>query len=296
MAALFARLFGCCIRSRSHSPAQAEPDETTHLIPPTNEIPPIRAYVVDQQKINERMGTIVRAKEGKMVNVSAQLPFNLLNRAPHMLESSGTRSRSASANDDTANGHQPPTASQTRLPSDSPERSESPSLQASRSTSSLHPGDASYLPPEADPENGVRRPVFNARLVRPSSTGVWTRRGRSSTRGRPAHYGDERSAPRLTWDYKIWEPNALTTADTSPESGTDGAQLSATHPEDGAAPPDDAAESTPHPPIDADRAGDEDPGGECASEGDGDGGATPHMPAFQIEMADVGKISQSWSD
>ncbi|KAF9002255.1 hypothetical protein BDQ17DRAFT_1425919 [Cyathus striatus] len=36
---------------------------------------------VDHQKLQERLGGIVRAKEGKMVNVSSQIPFNLHNQA-----------------------------------------------------------------------------------------------------------------------------------------------------------------------------------------------------------------------
>ncbi|KAF9482104.1 hypothetical protein BDN70DRAFT_930365 [Pholiota conissans] len=39
-------------------------------------------YADEQQRMKERMGSIVRAKEGKMVNVNARLPFNLHNH-PH---------------------------------------------------------------------------------------------------------------------------------------------------------------------------------------------------------------------
>ncbi|KIM45689.1 hypothetical protein M413DRAFT_442331 [Hebeloma cylindrosporum] len=48
-------------------------DERTHLIPPATEsetsLSP-DAFVVDRQKLEERMERIVRAKEGKMVNVN----------------------------------------------------------------------------------------------------------------------------------------------------------------------------------------------------------------------------------
>ncbi|THU98334.1 hypothetical protein K435DRAFT_965002 [Dendrothele bispora CBS 962.96] len=49
---------------------QPEIDETSRLIPQrTDEQPtPTRMYV-DQERVRERLGTIVRAKEGKMVNV-----------------------------------------------------------------------------------------------------------------------------------------------------------------------------------------------------------------------------------
>ncbi|KAF9476785.1 hypothetical protein BDN70DRAFT_881975 [Pholiota conissans] len=69
----------CCYR-----PIQVEErlDETTHLIPHIIE-PPVthpndRLY--DHQQIQARLGDIVRAKEGKMVNVASHIPFNLHNR------------------------------------------------------------------------------------------------------------------------------------------------------------------------------------------------------------------------
>ncbi|KAI9508508.1 hypothetical protein F5148DRAFT_1195675 [Russula earlei] len=39
--------------------------------------PAARHIIIDQQRMKERLGVIVRAKEGKMVNVNAPLPFNL---------------------------------------------------------------------------------------------------------------------------------------------------------------------------------------------------------------------------
>ncbi|KAN0109764.1 hypothetical protein V8E52_009011 [Russula decolorans] len=39
--------------------------------------PASRHIIIDQQRMKERLGVIVRAKESKMVNVNAPLPFNL---------------------------------------------------------------------------------------------------------------------------------------------------------------------------------------------------------------------------
>ncbi|PSS38006.1 hypothetical protein PHLCEN_2v146 [Hermanssonia centrifuga] len=87
-----------------------------------------------------------------------------------------------------------------RMPSYSPtrDRDPSPSIETSRSTTSLHPGDASYLPPEADHVNGNRRPILHAKLVRgPSGYGVGgsfvpgPRKSRSITRGRLGRFGED---------------------------------------------------------------------------------------------------------
>ncbi|KDQ55600.1 hypothetical protein JAAARDRAFT_37011 [Jaapia argillacea MUCL 33604] len=83
MSSFFTALFSCCLRSHSHT--SEGPDETTHLIPAAAEdstAPPQRhVVVVDHQKMKDRLGVIVRSKEGKMVNVNAQIPFNLHNKS-----------------------------------------------------------------------------------------------------------------------------------------------------------------------------------------------------------------------
>ncbi|KAF8196420.1 hypothetical protein BJ912DRAFT_1040048 [Pholiota molesta] len=81
-------LFSCCCHRRQPSSDDVNtPDERSHLIPATSEdlISPTslglpRTYVDDNQRMKERMSDIVRAKEGKMVNVNARLPFNLHNQ------------------------------------------------------------------------------------------------------------------------------------------------------------------------------------------------------------------------
>ncbi|KAJ7120047.1 hypothetical protein C8R44DRAFT_877522 [Mycena epipterygia] len=81
---MFHLLFSCCIRSGA--PADDDPTviptETSHLIPASGGLssPGLpETITVDHQKLNDRLGTIVRAKEGKMVNVSSRSPFTLQN-------------------------------------------------------------------------------------------------------------------------------------------------------------------------------------------------------------------------
>ncbi|KAJ7175003.1 hypothetical protein C8R43DRAFT_975688 [Mycena crocata] len=74
-----ARLFCCCyIRPRTNRTdveSAVIPNETSRLIdPPSSPAPQI---TVDHQKLNDKLGTIVRAKEGKMVSVNARAPFTL---------------------------------------------------------------------------------------------------------------------------------------------------------------------------------------------------------------------------
>ncbi|GJE92840.1 hypothetical protein PsYK624_089980 [Phanerochaete sordida] len=213
MAGTVVQLFlGCCWRRRLNS--VGEPDEHTRLIRPApeNEVPsPTPNYVVDQQIIRDRLGSIVRSKEGKMVNVNTPLPFNLHNKLD--VDPSNPRpARSRSAHP--VMGGLPESSTDmlpelpSRVSSYSPTRGRdlSPS-HTSRSTTSLHPGDASYLPPEAYPDDSSRRPILNMRLVRgPGGYGVGgkfgPRKGRSATRSRvgtaepdaPQHGGKSTSA------------------------------------------------------------------------------------------------------
>ncbi|KAI9061706.1 hypothetical protein FKP32DRAFT_1594226 [Trametes sanguinea] len=206
MASFFHHVFGCCIRRRSRTVNPEEPDENTPFIPPSDDAPPPRTYTVDHERMRERLGTIVRSKEGKMVNVNQPLPFNLhgQGRTPyaHPTGSSSTNttppraSSSAAQTNITADSSAVAGTTQNpRLPSYSPSRDPSPSIQTSRSTSSLHPGDASYLPPEADPDGGLRRPILNVRLVRAGgrrSSGGRARQGLTFERGRQGRSGDVR--------------------------------------------------------------------------------------------------------
>ncbi|KAJ6512306.1 hypothetical protein DFH09DRAFT_1333454 [Mycena vulgaris] len=73
-------LFPCCIRPLDDDSAdQVIPNETSRLIPASAQLPPPGPpeMTVDHQKLNDRLSTIVRAKEGKMVNVISRTPFTL---------------------------------------------------------------------------------------------------------------------------------------------------------------------------------------------------------------------------
>ncbi|KAF8179232.1 hypothetical protein BJ912DRAFT_644171 [Pholiota molesta] len=88
----------CCYR---HIPPAIDGpyDETSHLIPHIIEPTDIHSNesLYDRRKLQARLGDIVRAKEGKMVNVASQIPFNLHNRVVPMEKSmSSSHSRSAS--------------------------------------------------------------------------------------------------------------------------------------------------------------------------------------------------------
>jgi len=106
--------------------------------------------------MKERLGIIVRAKEGKMVNVNAPLPFNLNNSANH--------------NND--HNHRQPRLS--RLRTSSPQ----PSLDTERQ-SVVSSASASH---ELDED--MRCPTLNVRIIRGGSA---LARGRPITRGAVVH-------------------------------------------------------------------------------------------------------------
>ncbi|KAI0674889.1 hypothetical protein C8Q78DRAFT_1075237 [Trametes maxima] len=285
MATVFRQFFGCCIRSRPQNPE--EPDERTPFIQPTDEVPPILTYTVDHDRMRERLGTIVRSKEGKMVNVNQPLPFNLHGRPPHArtdrsLSANTTPPRASSSAGPTpesstaaGNGQRP------RLPSYSPSREPSPSIQTSRSTSSLHPGDASYLPPEADPENGHRRPILNVRLVRGPGgfmpLGGRPRQGAATVRGRSGRPNEERSREN---GGDAEGPAAARGKGKATASGVNGASNASSFANGEASSADD------------------DNAAHIANSGNNGGAALEEPSALDSEfkIEDVGDISQSWGD
>lgn len=228
-----------------------------------------------------------------MVNVNAALPFNLQNKTLHMkFDPSTSRSAwslSMSAAtvhpdfvsfvsdrrlSDTSGG-----ADGSRLPSYSPTRSRdlSPSLQTSRSTTSLHPGDASSSQPGVYLDNGARLPVFNARMI-PANGGFRagsSSRGRSRTRGRLGRFGEERGRSTPESQQRTDE------SESSPEGMTDNGVAVG----DAPVPVDNDLATTPtiHSPSTIRQLDDF----------DSDGG-TPLGTEFRIQ--DVGKISRSWGD
>lgn len=221
-----------------------------------------------------------------MVNVNTPLPFNLYDRPLHDPSGSASRQASAHLNPDTY-----------RRVSYSPPRDESasPSIPTSRSTSSLQPGDASYLPPDADPEYG-RRPVLSVRLVRGApGNSIWTRRGRSVTRGRYSRTGDDASSTGQTQLEQKMRDGSV--RDVVPDTdGSEHAQeqngvVIGIEGDDNRV--DNSAESTPHPPLSLSPTG-----GAAAAGADIAAGAEAGTaaPTFRIDIRDVGKISQSWGD
>ncbi|KAG8214095.1 hypothetical protein J3R82DRAFT_10853 [Butyriboletus roseoflavus] len=146
---MFALFFSCCgLRHRPHEP----PGERTPLIPQSDDTPTPQPRVIDHQKLKECLGSVVRSKEGKMVNVNAQFPFNL--RDPEGCSSRSSRNVSGG------------TLPSSRAASPSPPRP----LHKSSSATSFR-SDA--LPLVAHPP----APILNVRLVIfPRST--------QSTRGR----------------------------------------------------------------------------------------------------------------
>ncbi|KAF8165983.1 hypothetical protein B0H34DRAFT_691350 [Crassisporium funariophilum] len=99
VSAILKSIFCCC--NTKEDVSQDLYSESSHLIPETTEPPVIYSNValVDHQQLHERLGSIVRAKEGKMVNVASHIPFNLHNRVIPP-ESQHSISRSASGSMD----------------------------------------------------------------------------------------------------------------------------------------------------------------------------------------------------
>lgn len=159
-----------------------------------------------------------------MVNVNTPLPFNLHNvTLGHTDPSSSRSARSRSAHPVMGGLAEPSTDMLPDLPSRvssySPtrERDVSPPIPTSRSTSSLHPGDASYLPPEADPDGGNRRPILNLRLVRGAGGygvggNLGLRKGRSVTRGRVGQLSDYAGPDIPEYGGSITQENSTPTA------------------------------------------------------------------------------------
>lgn len=190
-------------------------DEESRLIPDTAEPPPVlqNIVVVDHDKMKERLNEIVRSKEGKMVNVNSQLPFNLHNRVLSNLDPSSSRSASLSTSPSHTkqNGRAPPTTSHpsnahrpshhhlhTHLVYSTPVHSKPPSPARHPSpTSSRPPSPSPAHPAEGeqaeDMEVFTRNPILNVRLVKgvvatDPTLGVFATRGR--TRGRVNDLGE----------------------------------------------------------------------------------------------------------
>jgi len=183
MVSLFQLLFSCCLRPHSKNKHPQLPDETSRLIPVLMDPSPhstsqTHPHIDDPQKIQERLGGIVRSTQGKMVNVTAHLPFNLHNQklAPRSLDPSSSRSQSS-------NGY--------GYPYDGRRASRGPGGVYVRRQPSA--GASESPGPSSDySEDGVaRKPLLEVRLVTDAeaaaertgdSSGASSRRGRKRAR------------------------------------------------------------------------------------------------------------------
>ncbi|KAJ7172028.1 hypothetical protein C8R46DRAFT_136417 [Mycena filopes] len=205
--ASFLTLFCCCGHHRVRDDDTI--DESSHLIPSNLDAAPPSVVFTDHERIQERLVTIVRAKERKMVNVNSQIPFNLHNRVITNPSLSRSVSLSTGGHHDHANivastfdAREPLTVQLRSPPSplDSGNASgRNASHSQSRSLSLSH--DPDELPP---------KPILNVRLVNTGVSSILPQRV-----GRPRHraYGSPSSTeyPR--------PPEMRTPEDATPPTG-----------------------------------------------------------------------------
>ncbi|KAF8814817.1 hypothetical protein BYT27DRAFT_6960675 [Phlegmacium glaucopus] len=177
---MFSQLFSCCVQ-RKPSNNFKTPNEQSRLIPPTEEPTPNDELLIDHQKFKERMSSIVRSKEGKMVNVNARLPFNLHNKnlsATMGASSSGSRSASGSSTNRPSLNFSP-------LSPSSQSHEHIQGYVGAPLTPVTHPvisRDSSLSREPSAHESETSTPILNLRLVKslPSaSIGIAARRGRA---------------------------------------------------------------------------------------------------------------------
>ncbi|KAJ7592938.1 hypothetical protein C8J56DRAFT_1161937 [Mycena floridula] len=220
MATIFRRLFGCCLGSRPRS-KRSVPDEESRLIPAesTDPIPAApNVVVIDHQKLKAKLGTIVRSKEGKMVNVNAQIPFNLHNQTlSHTLDPSSSRSASLHRYEFPQGSQRPAIQSQLFSSSRAP--------SVSSDLSALHDSRRGSLAPSEN-ETERRSPILDIRLVKSygsiDTTPTPTRTGRPRTRG-----GDDKGKSLeidVPEDLEGKTPTAATHDVVTPRQTTHGAR------------------------------------------------------------------------
>ncbi|KAJ7481156.1 hypothetical protein B0H11DRAFT_2024460 [Mycena galericulata] len=179
----FLTLFCCCGRHGARS--DNEIDETTHLIPSNlDSAPPTVVFADHHQRIQERLITIVRAKERKMVNINSQIPFNLHNR---VITPNPSLSRSVSLSTGPRDygsvappSMEPLTVQLRSHPSPLPRGSGRDASQSKSRSLSL-----SRNRPDADPPS----PILNVRLV---NANLPQRVGRPRHRAFSSHSSPER--------------------------------------------------------------------------------------------------------
>ncbi|KIM38693.1 hypothetical protein M413DRAFT_240537 [Hebeloma cylindrosporum] len=170
----------CCGFWQTESESEPVYDETSRLIPEEPATDVSTVHLVDRQRLHERLSRIVRAKEGKMVNVASRIPFNIHNRViPQEKSQSVSRSASRSFDDDYPQHYSNFHDHQRNRPAYHANYLYNP--ETSRSSSSLGP--------EAGPSSGTQSltfeqprpaPILNIRLVGYTDTSA---RGRTRERG-----------------------------------------------------------------------------------------------------------------
>ncbi|EAU82580.1 hypothetical protein CC1G_12999 [Coprinopsis cinerea okayama7 len=196
----------CCCRQQAEEPIHEIPDENSLLIPPNFEQNTYTDSFLDNQKIQERLGTIVRAKEGKMVNLGSHIPFNLHNRT--LLPSDRTISRSNSGSLDMMGRYQ--SSSEQHLDDVLSRRRYLQSSYGQHHLDSRSPSPAHH---DADSSRSSRfrltvteqprpSPILNVRLV--GYNAPTTSRGR--TRERTGHSNLSTTSPQPPSPTSITEP------------------------------------------------------------------------------------------
>lgn len=221
-----------------------------------------------------------------MVNVHVQLPFNLQNRPtslhPEASSSRSTRGRSlnpyasppppiiTAITDDQKASQPDALRGQYRSGSPTYGYDHSPSLQTSRSTSSLHPGDASYIP-ELDADGATRRPILNARLVKVAdgSGALGGRKGRSVVRGRLGRFEAQRAASSPSHPEGEGDAGEQTSSDNHGNVGENGGVAEA------------SLATNPWP---------------SSSDADGTSNNIHSTQELDPKITPVGKIARSWGD
>ncbi|KAJ7161478.1 hypothetical protein C8R43DRAFT_992990 [Mycena crocata] len=169
----FLTLFCCCGQHGGVHSDEDTIDETSHLIPSNLESTPPTVVFTDHQRIQERLVTIVRAKERKMVNVNSQIPFNLHNR---VITPNASLSRSVSL----STGHR----DRTNLVSSTFDAREPLTVQLRSPPSPLGSGrNASHSTSRSislsrDQPDDPPNPILNVRLVNSAQPNLSQRVGR----------------------------------------------------------------------------------------------------------------------
>ncbi|KAJ7759567.1 hypothetical protein B0H16DRAFT_1720359 [Mycena metata] len=230
MPASILQLLCCCCIHPEVSPENDPtviPTETTYLIPNSAGLSSPRlpgAMIVDHQKLNDRMGIIVRAKEGKMVNVSARLPFTLQSAtASSPPSSTGLSSSPTTPTSTAANAPAPQISAGSLTASRRP-----PVLTMTPARSRLH-AESRYSSPSGSRSSSRRRPELSDRYTYPyTASGPTSAVEGGTARGKQASLGSEwigetesessETSPQLEYQAKTLRGVAITGPDKMEEN------------------------------------------------------------------------------